>query len=374
MKARAARGLVASLLAFAPVWAHDFGYTDVVILLRPDRVVQTELTVDVDAIALGRDPSADSSDALAVLAAMEPDERQEALARAETYLKRHVRLRFDGEPTNFSVAFPKPLDSPIDLEPLLPSYFGTTARLESSLPDEAKSLTFFASASLRGIRLTIRDLRTPQEFRVVLAPGEESAPWPIDSAEPPNASRRAAVGHYLKLGFLHILPLGLDHVLFVVLLFLPTTRLSPLLWQVTAFTIAHSVSLALSIFDLISLPSRAVEPLIAVSIAWLALENLRHKEPARSRTALIFCFGLLHGLGFAGVLRELGLPEGQRLLALIAFNVGVEGGQIAVIAAAAVSIGLLRGYRWYRGWIVVPASAAIGALGLFWAVQRALDP
>ena len=104
----------------------------------------------------------------------------------------------------------------------------------------------------------------------------------------------------------------------------------------TAFTVAHSITLGLSIYGVVALPPRVVEPLIALSIAYVAIENLITRELHAWRIGVVFLFGLLHGLGFAGVLRELGLPRGEFLTALLSFNVGVELGQLSVIAAAAL--------------------------------------
>ena len=117
-------------------------------------------------------------------------------------------------------------------------------------------------------------------------------------------------------------------------IFLLSPRLKTMLLQVTAFTVAHSITLGLSIYGLVSLPSRIVEPLIALSIAYVAIENLVTRELKPWRLALVFMFGLLHGLGFAGVLRELGLPRDEFLTGLLTFNLGVEGGQLTVIAIA----------------------------------------
>ena len=140
---------------------------------------------------------------------------------------------------------------------------------------------------------------------------------------------------YLWLGYTHILPKGLDHILFVLGIFLLSPRWQTMLLQVTAFTVAHSITLGLSIYGIVSLPSRIVEPLIALSIAYVAIENLLTRELKPWRLALVFMFGLLHGLGFAGVLRELGLPREEFLTALVTFNLGVEGGQLTVIARGA---------------------------------------
>ncbi|MDJ0821073.1 MAG: HupE/UreJ family protein [Paracoccaceae bacterium] len=139
---------------------------------------------------------------------------------------------------------------------------------------------------------------------------------------------------YIPVGFDHILPKGLDHILFVLGLFFLTTQLVPLLWQVSAFTLAHTVTLALGALGLVNIPGSIVEPLIAASIVYVAVENLRSDTMSRWRPAVIFGFGLLHGLGFASVLGEFGLPQGQFVAALIGFNIGVEVGQLTVIAIA----------------------------------------
>ncbi len=183
-------------------------------------------------------------------------------------------------------------------------------------------------------------------------------------------TRLEIVQQYLWLGYTHILPNGLDHILFVIGIFLLSPRLRPMLLQVTAFTIAHSITLGLSIYGIVSLPSRVVEPLIALSIAYVAIENVVTRELKPWRLALVFSFGLLHGLGFAGVLRELGLPRSEFLTALLTFNLGVEFGQLTVIAAALAITLPFKNTGWYRQRVVIPASITIAALGVYWFVVR----
>ena len=175
---------------------------------------------------------------------------------------------------------------------------------------------------------------------------------------------------YLWLGYTHILPKGLDHILFVLGIFLLSPRWQVMLLQVTAFTVAHSITLALSIYGVVSLPPRIVEPLIALSIAYVAIENLVTRELKPWRVALVFLFGLLHGLGFAGVLRALGLPRQEFLTALLTFNLGVEGGQLTVVALALTIVGALMHKGWYRQRVVIPASIVIAAIGIYWTVTR----
>lgn len=179
------------------------------------------------------------------------------------------------------------------------------------------------------------------------------------------------VWEYGALGFLHILPKGLDHILFVLGLFLLSRKWGALLWQVTAFTLAHSITLALSIFGLIAVSPAIVEPLIALSIVYVGVENLLTRRLHVWRIAVVFVFGLLHGLGFAGVLVDLGLPKTEFVSALVGFNVGVEVGQLAVIGLAFISVFWLRANQGaYRSWIVIPASLVIGIVGLYWFLER----
>jgi hydrogenase/urease accessory protein HupE len=177
---------------------------------------------------------------------------------------------------------------------------------------------------------------------------------------------------YLWLGYTHILPKGLDHILFVIGIFLLSPRLKPMLLQVTAFTIAHSITLGLSIYGIVSLPPRIVEPLIALSIAYVAIENIITRELKPWRLALVFMFGLLHGLGFAGVLRDLGLPRGEFVTALVTFNLGVEGGQLTIIALAALATMPFAKRPWYRERVVIPVSLAIAAIGIYWTIARVI--
>lgn len=221
---------------------------------------------------------------------------------------------------------------------------------------------------------------TYSTYSLVIGPQQEwlnadgvSAPLPL-SAEVLPPTRAAVIRQYLVLGFTHIVPGGLDHILFVLGVFLLTTRLKPILAQVTAFTIAHSITLGLTIYGLVSVSPRIVEPMIALSIVYVAVENLFTSELKPWRVAVVFAFGLLHGMGFAGVLKELGLPRSQFLTALVTFNIGVEAGQLTVIAAAFAAIAYwYRAKSWYRPRFVVPASAVIAATGFFWTVQRLLN-
>src|SRR5882757_4877403 len=152
-------------------------------------------------------------------------------------------------------------------------------------------------------------------------------------------SKTSAALVYLGLGYKHILPLGFDHILFILSLFLLSPKLKPVLWQATAFTIAHSVTLGLAMYHVISPPAKIVEPVIALSIMYVALENIISPRLKTSRIGVVFLFGLVHGMGFAGALGQLGLPQNAYLLSLVMFNVGVELGQMTIIVAAFFLLG-----------------------------------
>jgi len=203
---------------------------------------------------------------------------------------------------------------------------------------------------------------------VWLQPGEQAEPYRL--SETGGRSTSSVIADYIVIGFEHIVPLGIDHILFVLGLFLLSLRLAPLLWQVSAFTLAHTITLGLTIYGVVSLSPSIVEPLIALSIAYVGIENCLSSKLHPWRVMLVFLFGLLHGMGFAGVLNEIGLPEGEFLTALISFNVGVELGQLAVIAGALLLVGWFRNASWYRSAVVIPGSLLIAATGLYWTWER----
>ncbi len=178
------------------------------------------------------------------------------------------------------------------------------------------------------------------------------------------------MGEFIPLGFLHILPRGLDHILFILGLFLFSQRLKPLLWQITMFTLAHTLTLGLATAGYIELSPRIVEPLIALSIAYVGFENIFAKSLHKHRLVLVFAFGLLHGLGFAAVLTEFDLPRDAFITALLSFNLGVEFGQLAILLSAWLVLSWAMNSAHYRRWVIIPGSLLIGITGLVWTIER----
>ena len=282
-----------------------------------------------------------------------------------TFLRNFVdgaTISFDGRPIKPAVAI-----APLD--PGAPPG-RTTLRLHGAIPGGARAFTWTNAMKLGSYPLVLQNEGDESAVWQWLEKDATSPPFVLDKAVVPP-TRMEVVRLYLKLGFTHILPEGPDHILFVLGIFLLSRRLKPILQQVTAFTVAHTLTLGLSIYGVVSLPPSIVEPLIALSIVFVAVENVLTPELRPSRIALVFAFGLLHGLGFAGVLSQLGLPRSEFLTALLSFNLGVEGGQLAVIVLAFLLVGLpFRSQNWYRQRVVVPASCLIAAVGLYWSIQR----
>lgn len=178
---------------------------------------------------------------------------------------------------------------------------------------------------------------------------------------------------YLILGYRHILPLGLDHILFILCVFFLETGIRKIIIQASLFTLAHSVTLGLAVYGVIDPPPVIVEPVIALSILLLALENIYSGKTGPWRMAMIFVFGLVHGMGFAGALAETGLPGNAFAEGLVGFNVGVELGQLSIIAGMYLLVQRLFSAKpWYRRRIVIPASAGIALVAAYWTVERIL--
>lgn len=186
----------------------------------------------------------------------------------------------------------------------------------------------------------------------------DTMPWP----------RQLAL--YLRLGFRHIVPEGTDHILFVLGLFFLGITWRKLIAQTSVFTVAHATTLFLSTYGIFRLPSRYVEPAIAFSIAFIAMENVFRPKLGPGRLAIVFGFGLIHGLGFASSLSDVPFPKHDFIIALLGFNFGVDGGQLFVIGLAFLAVGWFRNRPWFRSRIAIPCSLAIAAIGIYWGVQR----
>lgn len=186
-----------------------------------------------------------------------------------------------------------------------------------------------------------------------------------------GASPIYVFSYYLRLGITHIIPEGYDHILFIVGLYLLSPRMKDILWQATAFTVAHTITLILSMKNIIVAPPALVEPVIALTICFVALENMLIHELKPWRVGLVFMFGLIHGMGFASSLSSIGLPRDAFYASLITFNIGVELGQVAVILGCWLLFGKwFSNKEWYRPKLVYPLSIAIALVAAYWTIER----
>lgn len=179
---------------------------------------------------------------------------------------------------------------------------------------------------------------------------------------------------YLQLGFKHVIPLGFDHILYIISIYFLNSRLKSVIIQCSVFTLAHSLSLGLTAAGYILPPSAIIEPLIALSILFTAIENIVHDNINTYRLGIIFLFGLIHGMGFANALREIGLPKNNFMTALLSFNFGVELGQLTIIVCAYYLIAKWFSKRsWYKERIVYPLSSLIACVALYMTIERIMQ-
>ena len=349
--------LPALLLLASPAWAHSDSAATLHVHVTPSGVVTADLRTPAEPFfrALGSEDL--TYEAYRAQTQVADPQRRAWTADLQQALLLAVGFGVDGTWTTPSVGVSPEADAE-----------WVHARYVASLAPGSETLTVVNGLNLGEllIQFSLADAEPCGE--VFLDPGSEGA-FPL-SAQHPARSQGSVAWRYLVLGFEHILPKGLDHILFVLGLFLLSTRLKPLLQQITAFTLAHSVTLALSMLQVVSLPSSVVEPLIALSIVYVAAENVFTEKLSAWRPGVVFVFGLLHGLGFAGVLSELGLPQERFATALVTFNVGVELGQLCVVLIAFALVWRVRRLDCYRARVVVPASALIALTGLYWCVER----
>ena len=354
--------LLLALLVWAPaLFAHEMGTTRVNATFGRDGSYRIEMLVDPEALLerlnlIAGGPPAPTPP---------PGELPPRVTASAPAILRQVEVWFDGTrvtPALRYVPLPTPSADPTAVTGLL--------RFEGAIPRGATAFRWRYLLPYTSYLLTLNDEASPGGQRQWVEGDALSKPFVLGKRAAPSSRSEIAL-MYVRLGFTHIIPKGADHILFVLGIFFLSTRWRDLLAQVTAFTIAHSVTLALSVYEVVSLSSSIVEPLIALSIAYVGFENVATRTVKPWRVALVFAFGLLHGLGFAGVLEELGIPRSEFVTALLAFNIGVELGQLAVVGLAFLLFASwARKKPWYRQRVVIPLSILIGLAGVFWTIER----
>jgi hypothetical protein len=258
------------------------------------------------------------------------------------------------------------LQVPSDVDASLPRYSVITIRA-----DAVPAVVFSWDARYGDV--IVRQKGVSEDLAYTALVPADTASALINNDNPPVVPMTEVIVAYLISGFDHILPKGLDHILFVIGLCFYAPGFIQILWQVSAFTVAHTLTLAMASAGLMTPPGSVIEPLIALSIAYIAVENIFPQARLVWRPAVIFLFGLLHGFGFASVLAEFGLPFGQFIVALISFNIGVELGQLVVVAACISGIMVWTRHKsWYQSAVATPISAFVGLVGLYWLIERTI--
>jgi hydrogenase/urease accessory protein HupE len=307
-----------------------------------------------------------------------------APANAHEVRPAYLELR-EISPGEFDVLWKTPMrgDQRLALAPEFSGSVEIASPIEMRVVPGAAIQTWTLRAStLRGQVLTIRGLENTLTDTLARIEFGDRTQWTTrltarsPAALVPEQDTAMTVSRvYLVLGVEHIL-FGIDHLLFVLLLVLVAAGTWPLIKTITAFTLAHSVTLTLAALGFVTIPQPPVEAVISLSIVFVAGEVARRYQgregiTARAPWIVAFTFGLLHGLGFAGALNEIGLPPGQIPLALLFFNLGVEAGQLLFVGAVALLLMIVKtaNVRWPR-WAVSAPAYGIGSIAVFWLFER----
>ena len=323
------------------------------------------------------------------------EEHSRLRSEAEKYLREALILMQDGTKLDYAITFTDYENKPYQF---YDSMFGaptlrlalegeflpTGGEFQASWKDpfEASLLIVFHKKNEEGWLRSVSVQMEPQTTKNLgihidsfekVAPSQESETTTQNQQDPKITitSKQTGLLGFIRIGFNHVIPDGFDHILFIVGLFLFRPKWRPLFHQSLAFTVAHSATLAMSLLGVMTFSGKWVESLIALSIVYVAVENLRMKEEEKMkwrRLILVFAFGLLHGLGFGAMMRSL-MPAENPIIPILGFNIGVEFGQILVLAICFLLFGWLsKNFKWVR----IIGSSAIGITGFFWFIQRAL--
>ncbi len=333
-------------------FAHPLSTSYATIMLKSDSALVTlSLHLDDLALAFHIDRNEDRI--------VSEDELRVATPRIHDFLRTHTQLQINGLPVTL-----EPLEDRLAKDAAGQEFLELTFHATSTTPVETVSfsINFFEVFGQQHTTL-VKIVNGDHIQQAVLSLQLPSVQMNLEIHRP----LLAQLGAFTSLGVHHILS-GYDHLLFLFALLLVGGRLRSLVKIVTAFTIAHSVTLILAALQLISLPSRLVESGIALTIVYVAAENVFGTPTHRWR--LTFFFGLIHGCGFAGVLRELGLPRQGLVASLLAFNVGIEIGQLAVVLLCVPLFRWLSAQRFSRP-VTVALSLVIGAAAALWFIRRA---
>lgn len=377
--ARAGRRLLAlavlavllTLMAGRGGQAHDLPHALAEVRIAPGGTLDVALRVHLTPMILGAPQAAPDEAAAGRLAALSDAEIAARGAAVERQLAEMLTLRADRRVIeDLTISFPSPAD--VRAEALTPRGSpqpSAPIRIAARTPPGTVAIDIALPPSLGPAFVSVRY----PDGRTVTAPltdGQQSPAFRLAGPRPWLDAAQEAL-RFLRLGFGHIVPGGPDHLLFIIALAMGAPRFGPLARLVTTFTVAHSITLSLAALGFVAAPAALVEPAITLSIALAALMSLRGPEAVGwGRLALVFGFGLLHGLGFAAALRDAGLPRGSEVAALAAFNIGVEVAQLAVIATVVVALRLAARVSLDPQRLRRPVALSAALIGVVWTAHR----
>ncbi|MBG30011.1 MAG: hypothetical protein CMI31_08425 [Opitutae bacterium] len=381
------RNIAVLLISFACsvcfVQAHPI--PDIPILSSFDSNGSMSIRVEIDPRSFAEDPEEEPYLQRAAFEGLDDAERKSLVGNAGNLVEQALRVRFNQGVwflPEFRYEFVSKSSEEFEVEE---NVFFIRGTYQHEADGNVTSYQIHAQEEARYDLVFTNVLNGKRQKRVhVLWPGEKSFILDLASFFRDSASSKITAKDkssdradtlstflsFLRQGFVHVVPLGVDHILFVLGLFLLSRKWIPLLLQVTMFTVAHTITLGLATLGFVTLESSIVEPLIAASISVVALENIFFPGYKPRRLIIVFVFGLIHGLGFAGALSEFELHPTSLVAGLFGFNLGVEAGQLAVLFIAFALTVFIKVEEDYRKFVVIPGSVAIAIVGAYWTVER----
>jgi hypothetical protein len=344
------------------------------ISIFPDKLVEVNIDLSIEGAITGigttykNTTDAPNSDNYDELRALQPEELKK---RFDTFQSKYI------EGINFTVNGVKQIltfDSvKIDIVGYKKRPRKSTLKYYAELDEWPKTISWqygeiYGDIALR-YRVYKKNEYTWRDW-LWLRDGVSSGKITIHDSEPINIQQRFL--QFISIGFDHVIPLGWDHLLFIVGMALSTLLWKRLLLLVTTFTFAHTLTLGLAMYGLIIIPANIIEPVIAFSISYVAIENILGNKSIIRKSLIVFLFGLVHGLGFANMLKGFDMGTESFLATLIGFNVGVELAQISIVICVLLSVLTYKKFSpsRYRQLLIIPASVIIAIIGFWWGIER----
>ena len=366
-------------ILFALLCLASFARADVVkpalveISIFADKKVEVVINLSLEAAMTGigtqykKTTDAPNSAQYDELRALDPEVLRERFTAFESQFLNSIQLSTNGQVQDLTLK-----SSKIDIVGYKKRPRKTILTYSAQLKDWPKTLSWqygkvYGDSALR-YQMFKKDEYNWSQWQW-LRNGKPSGIIDINHPEPLSTTQRFL--QFTDIGFDHVIPLGWDHILFIIGMALSSLLWRKLLLLVTTFTLAHTLTLGLAMYGMVEISPRIVEPLIAFSIAYVAIENLLIKQSIKRKSIIVFLFGLIHGLGFATMLKEFEMAPETFLTTLIGFNVGVELAQIVIVSGVVVLLLTLRALQInYRQLAIVPISILIAMIGLWWGVER----